>query len=86
MKSVIVTWYDAYTLDEWHTKLELIETLTNTPKGEPTRSQGFLFEDSEDRVILVQSIQDESVTKDSLAGLIIIPRGMIKGVEILKDD
>lgn len=86
MKVVVVTWEDAYTMDEWSTKSEIVNKLLAQPKGEPSQSAGFLFEETDDSIVLVQSEQPtEEVTQATFAGLLVIPRGMVKEIEVLKD-
>jgi hypothetical protein len=86
MKAVIVTWDDAYTMDEWSTKSDIVNKLRAQPKGEPTASCGFLFEETDKSIVLVQSEQPmEEVTEATFAGLLLIPRGMVQEIEVLKD-
>lgn len=87
MKIVLVTWYDAYTFDEWYSKGEIISRINDQPKGAVTISPGILFEETEDKIVLVQSLQPETnITEADYAGIIVIPRGMIIGeVEVLKE-
>ncbi len=86
MKAVIVIWDDAYTMDEWSTKSEIIDKLKAQPRGEPSLSCGFLFAETEENVVLVQSEQPtEEVTQATFAGLLVIPRGMVQEIEVLKE-
>lgn len=87
MKSVLVVWNDAYTMDAWSSKKEIADKLAAQSKGEPTRSVSFLYEETDYSLVLVQSEQPaEEVTEATFAGLLFIPKGMIISMEVLKDD
>ncbi len=87
MKAVIVTWYDAYSLDTWYASNEIKEKLAKQPKGALTYSMGFLFQENNDAIVIAQSWQpgEEEIGEASHAGFLIVPRAMVKEIEVLKD-
>jgi hypothetical protein len=83
MRSVIVTWHDAYSLDAWYSKVDIDEKLARQPQGAISYSQGFLYSDTEDSVTICQSFQPEDDAM--MAGFLVIPRSMVFEVEVIKE-
>jgi len=86
MKIVFVSWYDVYSLEQWLDKTELRAILADQPRGALTFTPGIVHEENDDVLVLVQSLQPETEeTGMNVAGLIVIPKGMIKDIEVLKE-
>ena len=87
MKIVLVTWFDVYSLEQWLDKTELKAILADQPRGARTITLGIVHEENNDALILIQSLQPETEeTGMNVAGLLLIPKGMIEKVEVLKED
>jgi hypothetical protein len=66
----LIRWIDAYSIDKWHPKEEMAEKFD---MGFMVHSVGFLFEESDDYISLLQNVEGESVS-----GMINIPRDCIR--------
>ena len=87
MKIVLVTWYDVYSFEQWLDKTELKAILMDQPKGALTITPGIVYEENDDALILIQSLQPETdETGMNGAGLLLIPKGMIKEIKTLLDE
>lgn len=81
MKLVIVKWFDACSFDEWHSRAELRAKINDIHKEAETITTGFLYDQNENIVVLVQNYQGETeATEENLSGIMIIPRGMIRDI------
>ena len=77
IRVVHITWADAATKSEWHSKKDLIETLESEP--EICDSIGMLVDRKhKDKVTIIQTFSENQV-----CGLFEIPRGCIKSIKTL---
>lgn len=66
----MIRWEDAYRADSWHSKEEMVEKFN---RGFEVVSVGFLFEESDRYISLLQNIEGENVS-----GMINIPISAIR--------
>lgn len=84
MKVVIVKWFDAYSMDEWHSKAELESKLRDQPRGALTVTPGLLYKETDDALVIIQNFQDETDEADAdFSGIMIIPKGMVQEIREL---
>lgn len=86
MKAVEVTWRDVLSIDAWFSQVELDAALAEKAKSGLSRSRGWLYYEDESRIVLVMTVQPdvERLDEESLAGILIIPRGMV--IEIKEEN
>lgn len=86
MKIVLVTWFDAYSKDDWHSKAELVALLEDQPKGQITVTPGILYQEDASTITLIQSVAPESSSSEaSYSGILVIPKGMVSNIEVWKE-
>lgn len=88
MKAVEVTWRDAYDLNAWFSRVELDAALAEQAKSGISRSRGWLYYEDADRIVLVMTVQPdvERADEESMAGILVIPRGMVMDIKEEKND
>lgn len=86
MKAVEVIWKDAYDINAWFSRVELDAALAEKAKSGICRSRGWLYFEDEERVVLAMTLQPdvERMDEESLAGILVIPRGMV--IEIKEEN
>lgn len=86
MKAVEIVWYDAFDINAWFSRIELDALIAEKAKSSLCRSRGWLYYKDDDRVVLVMTNQPEveRADEESMAGILVIPRGMVK--EIIEQD
>jgi hypothetical protein len=70
MDIYLIKWYDAFSVDKWHTESEMQEEMNN---GLEIESFGFFFKENDRYITLIQN----RANNDNLLGMICIPKNCI---------
>lgn len=83
MRAVEVVWEDAWDIQDWFSRVDLDATLLE--KDMTCRTRGWLYSEDEKRLVVVMTTNPTArPDEESMAGVLVIPRGMIK--EIIYQD
>lgn len=78
LKPVFVIWEDAFSIDEWTTREELLHGSSAL-----VHTCGFLIEDNEHQVIVTLN---HDISNDNVSCVMVIPKDMVRAIISLEND